>query len=145
MRQLLVHHFDGAGRVFGLAFGFSDDGENLIARPLNLTLTGLLSDLDGFHAGHLFGDARVNADDLGMRVRRAHDLAEKHSGAVDVVSVFRPARDFVRAVDARDALADVSAFVFFGPFVLSHCSCLLSSISPALASASVRKPARWRP
>src|SRR5215510_16554925 len=144
MRQLLVHHFDGAGRVFSLAFGFSDDGENLVARPMDL-LAGLLSDLDGFHARHLLGDARVYADDPGMRVWRAHDLTEKHSGAVDVESVFRPAGDLVRAVDARDALADVSAFVFFGPFVLSHCSCLLSSISPALASASVRKPARWRP
>src|SRR6266545_2654091 len=116
MRQLLILHFDGAGRVFGLAFGF--------------------------------GDARVNADDLGVRVWRAHDLAEEHSGAVDVESVFRPARDLVRSVDARDALADVSAFAFFGPFVLSHCSCLLSSISPAPSSAfgaSVRKPARWRP
>src|SRR5215510_16312584 len=143
MRQLLVHHFDGAGRVFSLAFGFSDDGENLVARPMDL-LARLLSDLDGFHARHLLGDARVYADDLGMRVRRAHDLAEEHSGAVDVESVFRPARDFVRAVDARDALADVSAFAFFGPFILSHCSCLLSSISPALSS-SAAKPARWRP
>src|SRR5262249_603060 len=111
---------------------------------LNL-LARLLNDLDGFYAGHFFGDARVNADDLGMRVRRAHDLGEEHSGAVDVVSVFRPARDLFRAVDARDGLAYGSAFAFFGPFVLSHCSCLLSSISPAPSSASVRKPARWRP
>src|SRR5215831_16637649 len=143
MRQLLVHHFDGAGRVFGLAFGFSDDGENLIARPMDLLVLG---DLDGFHARHLFGGARVNADDLGARVRRAHDLAEKHTGAVDVVSVFRSARDLVRAVNARDALADVRAFAFFGPFVLSHYSCLLSSILQAPSSAfcaSARKPARW--
>src|SRR5215510_9251216 len=143
MRQFLVLNFDGARRVLGLVFGFRDDSEYLVTRPLNLR-AGVLSDLDGFHARHLFGDTRVNADDLGMRVRRAHDLAKEHTGAVDVVSVFRPARDLVRAVDARDALADVRAFAFFGPFVLSHCSCLLSSISPALSSSAV-KPARWRP
>ncbi len=90
MRQLLILDFDGARRVFGLALGFSDDGGDLVARPLNL-LARLLNDLDGFHARHLFGDAQIDADDLGMRVRRAHDLAEEHSGTVDVVSVFRPA------------------------------------------------------
>src|SRR5215475_12725348 len=143
MRHLLVLDLDGARRVFGLTFGFGDHGGDLFARPLNLE-AGVLKSLDGFHAGHLFGGAQINADQLGMRVRRAHDLAEEHSGTVDVVSVFRPARDLVRTVNARDALADVSAFAFFRPFILSHCSCLLSSISPALSS-SAAKPARWRP
>src|SRR5262249_1523679 len=144
MRQLLVLDFDGARRVFGLAFSLGGHDGDFVARPLNLR-AGVLNDLDGFHARHLFGDAQINADDLGMRVRRAHDLAEKHSRTVDVESVFRPARNFVGAVKTRDTLADVGAFVFFGPFILSHCSCLLSSIWRAPFSASGSKPARWRP
>ncbi len=90
VRQFLVLHLDGASGVFGRRLVNGGDEDDLIARPFDLC-ADILNLFDDLHAGHLLSRASVNARDFGVRIRRAHDLAEEHPGAVDVVSVFRPA------------------------------------------------------
>src|SRR6266516_6043382 len=85
-----------------------------------------MDDLDRVHAGHILYGARVDARHLGVRMWAADHFAVEHSGALEVVGVFRLAGNFLGTVQPRDTLSYERSLRSFGPIIFSHFSALLS-------------------
>jgi hypothetical protein len=66
----------------------------------------LLARVGGEHAGRLPGGREIHAADARMRVRAAHHRHPDHAGQLDVVDVFRPAREQLQVFLAFDGRAD---------------------------------------
>ena len=118
--ERLVDHVDrGEGRLRGLRRGGRDgrhrlaEVADLVAREDRLVLEGApvshVGDVgggdDGAHARQRAGARDVEADDPGVRQRRAEHLAAEHPGQREVRGVDRGPAHLARRVHARERLA----------------------------------------
>ena len=105
-RQGIVDHINQFGRVRGDVTVFSDDEGHFLILEQHLVLGQnrlhiarqrrhvvqakgfqICRCQNGHHAGQGLGAAGVDADDPGMRMRRAHEIAKQHAWQFHVIDV----------------------------------------------------------
>src|SRR6266705_3736203 len=110
MRELLVLDFDGANGVAHGGFINRSDGYDLVSSPIDLA-AGLLHNLDGLYARHLFGFGHIDIRDARVGRGGTNEGAVKQALWFVIVGVFRVASGLCSAIDAAHTAADVSALV----------------------------------
>ena len=87
MRKLLVLDLNGTNGVFRCGLINGGHCNDVVSCPMDGCAL-LLNNVNRPYAGNFFGGAGVYADEFGVRVGRAQNLAVEHAGAMDVVGVF---------------------------------------------------------
>ena len=119
--ELLVGDLDEVDGGSGGLLVDGGDGRDLIAHVADLVrgerhlvldegtpaaLEGVLGGHHGPYAGQRLGSGGVDAQDAGVRVGAAEDLAGERAWRGDVGDVFGTARDFLEALDPWGGLPD---------------------------------------
>ena len=110
--ELFIHHVNLQQSFFSQVGRRRRDGGHLVPHEQHLvpgqhrmvpqqaanpTVGQVAASNHGVHAGHFPGAGGVDANDASVGVGAAQDFAPQHPGAIDVGSVQRLSRDFVRA------------------------------------------------
>ncbi len=119
-RARQIHRRHGRDRFAGIAHLFHRDHRPAVIDRIHVP--DIRGRQDGGDAGQILGRLGVDRNNARVRIRAAQNLAEEHARNGDVADEFCFAGDFLDAVHAGNAVADV--FELSLCHVLSQAECV---------------------